>query len=418
MSERSNSLQMMQQKGGVVTPWSIDSLEGLSAEQVRLSNQLLSLLPRASLEDSALARLTGWLQELTGRLYRFELYRLGSHAPRTIPMNFGRSFSTWFELPPDLVRGAIIIDQQIVEDLVSGLLEQPTVSSSFIDRSSDPYHWGLVLYVMSRMVEKLGELGLPPLLMGTDQLEVEDLKVLLEVEFGQLVEVVFVAQSAKHRGLVRLLLPGGVIQVIEMYLKTAPGRKESQDFLRYGPFADLPLKLPVELGRVTLTAADVRDLERDDVIFVSQHGLEIDGLNDGVGDHGRLQLSSHTYLPCVVFEGDNGFWNARICSDGVRKQNGSYKSNKEGNVSEQGISDERTSFLAGGATVTVEVRVGQISLSVAELTRLQSGHVMVLERDVARGVDLVADGRIIGSGELVNVEGALGVRVQWMGVRS
>ncbi len=413
MSERSNSLEMMQQRGGVVTPWTINSLEGLSLQQVELSNQLLSLLPRASLDDSAFAKLSGWLQELTGRLYKFELYRLGSHAPGTIPTNFGDSFSTWFELPPDLVRGAILIDQQIVEDLVSGLLEQPTVSSSYVKKTSDPYHWGLVLYVLSRMVEKLGTLGLPPLLMGTDQLAVEDLKVMLEVEFGHLVEVVFVAKSAKNRGLVRLLLPGGIVQVVEMYAKTAPGRQESREFVSHGPFADLPLHLPIELGRATLTPADVRDLERDDVIFLSQHGLETDGLNDGGGEHGRLQLNSHTFLSCAVFEGDNGFWNARIVSDDVQKQSDSAK---EGNVSEQ--SDERTSYLAGSANVTVEVRVGQVSLSVAELTRLQSGHVMVLERDVARGVDLVADGRIIGSGELVNVEGALGVRVQWMGVRS
>ncbi len=415
MSERSNSLQMRHQKGGVVTPWRIDSLEGLTQQQVQLSNQLLNLLPRASLGDSALARLTGWLHELTGRRYQFELYRLGSHAPGTIPTNFGESFSTWFELPPDLVRGAILIDQKIVEDLVSGLLEQPTVSSSFLNRSTDPYHWGLVLYVLSRMVDRMGELGLPPLLMGTDPLEVEDLKVLLEVEFGYLVEVVFVAHNANHRGLVRLLLPGGIVQVLEMYEKTAPGRTASRESVIHGPFADLPLRLPIELGRATLSRTDLRNLERDDILFLSHHGLEIDGLMDDAGEHGRLQLSPKTYLSCVVFEGDDGFWNARICSDSVQKQN---DSNKEGSVSDQGVSDERTSYLAAGAMVTVEVRVGQVSLSVAELTRLQSGHVMVLERDVARGVDLVADGRIIGSGELVNVEGALGVRVQWMGVGS
>lgn len=63
------------------------------------------------------------------------------------------------------------------------------------------------------------------------------------------------------------------------------------------------------------------------------------------------------------------------------------------------------------AEVDVEVRVGKLPLPVSMLAEIQSGYVLELERRVDDGVDLVVDGRLIGRGELVNVDGRLGVRV-------
>lgn len=408
MRDQSGVAERAQGQRSVATAWALENLETLTREQVELSNRLLNLLSFASTEDSALVQLSGWLQELTGRRYRFDLYRLKSHAAGKIPEHLGDSFATWFELPPDQVRGAMVIDQQIMEDLVTGMFDQPYIYDRF-PMDSNPYDWGLGLYVLMRMMEKLGALGLPPLMMGTEQFGGEELYGLLEVGQQTFVEIVFAAYSQTRRGLVRVLLPDRVIQALEAYGNSAPGRGQRRDFVRYGPFADLRLRFPVELGRVELAPGELRDLERGDVVFLAQHGLQLEGLADGQGEYGRLHLSARQFLPCELFEGVDGIWNLRLCSDNVQTQ--------EESIVEHNVSEERTAYLAGNATAVVEVRVGQVVLSVSEMAQLQSGHVMVLNRDVARGVELVVDGRVIGSGELVNVEGTLGVRVQWMGVR-
>ena len=72
---------------------------------------------------------------------------------------------------------------------------------------------------------------------------------------------------------------------------------------------------------------------------------------------------------------------------------------------------EATSHLIEQARINVAVRVGEASLSVAELGAIQSGQVIDLEVPLGQPVSLFAGGERIGKGELVNIEGRLGVRV-------
>jgi flagellar motor switch protein FliN len=69
------------------------------------------------------------------------------------------------------------------------------------------------------------------------------------------------------------------------------------------------------------------------------------------------------------------------------------------------------------AGVEVEFLVGSLEISIRELASLQSGQVLELERDLAEPLDLVVDGRRVARGELVNVEGRLGVRIVSVGSR-
>lgn len=66
-------------------------------------------------------------------------------------------------------------------------------------------------------------------------------------------------------------------------------------------------------------------------------------------------------------------------------------------------------------TVTLEFSLGSVTASIAELAELAPGAVLVPSRPAGRGqVWVLVDGRPVGLGELVDVEGQLGVRlVQW-----
>jgi flagellar motor switch/type III secretory pathway protein FliN len=60
-------------------------------------------------------------------------------------------------------------------------------------------------------------------------------------------------------------------------------------------------------------------------------------------------------------------------------------------------------------TVRVELPARRISLE--ELTRLRAGQILELDCRATDPVELVADGRRVATGELVDIEGRLGVRV-------
>lgn len=61
--------------------------------------------------------------------------------------------------------------------------------------------------------------------------------------------------------------------------------------------------------------------------------------------------------------------------------------------------------------VRLMFQAGQIELPVGELDRLAPGMIVPLERTVEDGVDIIANGRLIGRGGLVKVGDRLAVRV-------
>lgn len=67
--------------------------------------------------------------------------------------------------------------------------------------------------------------------------------------------------------------------------------------------------------------------------------------------------------------------------------------------------------LAEDVTVELTVTLGTLSLSLLQLSELSVGQVISLGRPLHGPFELRARGQVIGSGELVEVEGSLGVRV-------
>lgn len=61
--------------------------------------------------------------------------------------------------------------------------------------------------------------------------------------------------------------------------------------------------------------------------------------------------------------------------------------------------------------VELSVTIGTLTLSLRQLSELSVGQVVSLGRPLAGPFELRAGGRVIGAGELVDVDGALGVRV-------
>ena len=156
------------------------------------------------------------------------------------------------------------------------------------------------------------------------------------------------------------------------------------------PPAWLPVPLRFEVGSRRLTAAELRALVPGDLVLVAR-------------------------LPSRA-----GRWQARILAGAGRSFIGLGHVKGDGIVMEQWqvpAAAPRTpggpvDGLLAGVSVDVGFEIGRRSIPLGDLMQLAPGHVFALganpEGDV---VDLVVDGRVIGTGQLVLVGEALGVRV-------
>ncbi len=65
--------------------------------------------------------------------------------------------------------------------------------------------------------------------------------------------------------------------------------------------------------------------------------------------------------------------------------------------------------------VEIEVILGEARLSVAELTRLEAGDVVPIDRKLSEAAELRVNGRVIARGEIVSVDDKFAVRVTEIG---
>ncbi|NNE08560.1 MAG: hypothetical protein HKN20_08360, partial [Gemmatimonadetes bacterium] len=71
--------------------------------------------------------------------------------------------------------------------------------------------------------------------------------------------------------------------------------------------------------------------------------------------------------------------------------------------------------LAAEVPVVLRVELGSVRMTLQELSQLGSGSILELGRNPDAPVSLVVEDRRMGSGELVTVEGELGVRILSLG---
>ncbi len=61
--------------------------------------------------------------------------------------------------------------------------------------------------------------------------------------------------------------------------------------------------------------------------------------------------------------------------------------------------------------VRVHIVLSQLEMTLGELNNLRPGSIVELDREKSESVQLAVNGKIAGTGELVEIEGRLGVRI-------
>jgi type III secretion protein Q len=80
---------------------------------------------------------------------------------------------------------------------------------------------------------------------------------------------------------------------------------------------------------------------------------------------------------------------------------------------DESIEDDATEL--DDLPVRLAFELGRLELPLAEITTLGVGHVFELGRDTTQPVDILANGRRIGCGRIVDIAGSLGVQIVRIG---
>lgn len=168
----------------------------------------------------------------------------------------------------------------------------------------------------------------------------------------------------------------------------------------------LRVTLSASAGYARLQNETLRTLGRGDVVVLDQSAL----VREGDRWRGQVRaglLGSRNHLQCVLEE------------QGLRVQGYAHALGKElamttGTIHKASTGDTTAQIntgIASDAPIELQVEIARFSVSLGELQRLQTGDVLTTGRKLGERVSVVVGGQAFAEGELVDVEGEVGVRL-------
>jgi flagellar motor switch protein FliM len=208
-----------------------------------------------------------------------------------------------------------------------------------------------------------------------------------------------------RRGEVRLLLP-------ESVLVAAPPPSLAVERL-----LDLEFVVAVELGRAPVPGAELAEVAPGDVVL-------LDSLRASPGAGGPATLRAGRLVVPVVLAPDGSatvteplIWEPWKGSHALPRWNPPGTARRvptrlaEGVPMPDPIVPPVGAERLAGVAIEVTAELGRVTLTGRDLAALGPGVVVQLGRPLGGPVDLLAGGRLLASGELVDVDGEVGVRV-------
>lgn len=162
---------------------------------------------------------------------------------------------------------------------------------------------------------------------------------------------------------------------------------------------DIPVRVCVRLGHASLPATELRTLARHDVLLFDEYYVSPEGelwltVSDGQGIRVKPDQST-----LIVTQG----WT-------------SFMTQTSQAASDTDDAGSTTPLDMDAIPVRLTFDLGERQLALGDVRRLQPGETFDLERPIALGaVSIRANGALIGTGELVEIEGRVGVTILTLG---
>lgn len=176
------------------------------------------------------------------------------------------------------------------------------------------------------------------------------------------------------------------------------------------------VRLRPVLGETDVRAGDLAELEYGDVVVVARPHARLEAGRLA----GRLEMRLGDGAAAVLTGRINETGDAatQLLIEQIRRggelhgtERGSMEQEQNGDDSNDANDSNGSAIALEEILLTVHVELAGRRLSLDELARLRVGQLLALDCQATDPVDLVADGRRIARGELVDIEGRLGVRV-------
>ena len=217
-------------------------------------------------------------------------------------------------------------------------------------------------------------------------------------------------------GYARILLPANFIESFAKPLPQSGGTPEELEHMRrmLSQLADKEIEMKIEAGRLELAAEDIANLEAGDIIILEHHQLvlgpegpggTISG-HIGRGRNGRLEgqlLASEGQLKFAISQ--------IIVQEQPIETPMTDELNDEPTIQEPTDNLPETEGLLRDIDAPVVIELGRLKMNTAQVTRLKSGQILRLPRNANDPVDLVVNDKLFARGELVEIDGELGVRL-------
>jgi flagellar motor switch protein FliM len=246
------------------------------------------------------------------------------------------------------------------------------------------------------------------------------------IEDGPVLVAQLRARLGAQEGMVRLFLPAGVLEAME----PAQAAEQRRVQLRTDAQAHLSRLsstrawLRTEIGYAEISSQDLSGLRVKDVVLVDSFSTRPDRGENGTARL-RLGLGRVGCLNAEVFL-ENGLYQARITElllgEPSFQRSGPSESdeaaaeelnNREQNNLESGAVDDRMDAgdLLGDIPLQISVELARVPVTADQVVAMRVGHVIELNKAPGEPVDLSVNGKVVARGELVEVEGHLGVRI-------
>ena len=239
-------------------------------------------------------------------------------------------------------------------------------------------------------------------------------------------------------GYMRLIIPSTLMK--ETGLTQTPQDGPSWERLKshlldtFRLFGDRLFPMQVEAGRSELSIEDLNGLGNEDIILLETTGLQVSGEEVSGAVNCTFGNGVRGYLKSDLQISQSGEFQVMV-QEIVPVSTPDHHANHQPSTQEDSIMDEEnepmeqeahaeaespaapeenleeTKHLLEDVTVPMVVEMGRVGLTAMEIAQLRAGTVFELGREPGAAVQLIVDNKHIGDGELVEIEGQLGVRV-------
>ncbi len=216
----------------------------------------------------------------------------------------------------------------------------------------------------------------------------------------------------KKVGYLRVLIPDTMITThFQQLVAQSGGPQAEQQHMRtvFAALGEREVTGRVEVAQLDLGPDDIADLEVGDIVILESHQLSL----------GPQGLKGMAFVKVGL--GKNGGLKAQIESDGDRSRlvvadivvQEEPAESQMADSGEEGGDDNlpETEGLLRDVPAPVVVELGRIRMNTAQVIRLRQGQILRLPRGPSDPVDLVVNGKVFARGELIEVDGELGVRL-------